>query len=149
MDLSAPQIVGAWLSDRSRAPLRKLARSTSVWERRIAIIATYYFIRRHELEDTFGIAHMLLNDPRDLIHKAAGWMLREAGKRDPAAEHRFLVSRHTRMPADDGAICDREVPREGAAEILEGSANHADGLGGEDCRTPGPRKVATVEAQRH
>jgi 3-methyladenine DNA glycosylase AlkD len=98
VDLSAPQIVGAWLSDRSRAPLRKLARSTSVWERRIAIVATYCFIRRHELEDTFGITDMLLNDPHDLIHKAAGWMLREAGKRDPAAERRFLASRHTRMP---------------------------------------------------
>jgi 3-methyladenine DNA glycosylase AlkD len=98
VDSSAPQIVGAWLADRSRTPLRKLARSTLLWERRIAIIATYYFIRQGELADTFAIADMLLADKHDLIHKAVGWMLREAGKRDPGAERRFLALRHARMP---------------------------------------------------
>ena len=98
VDSSAPQIVGAWLADRSRTPLRKLARSTLLWERRIAIVATYYFIRQGELADTFAIADMLLTDKHDLIHKAVGWMLREAGKRDPAAERRFLALHHARMP---------------------------------------------------
>jgi 3-methyladenine DNA glycosylase AlkD len=98
VDSSAPQIVGAWLADRSRAPLRKLARSESLWERRIAIVATHHFIRQGDVTDTFTIADMLIDDPHDLIHKAVGWMLREAGKRRPHAERRFLASRYTRMP---------------------------------------------------
>ena len=98
VDSSAPQIVGAWLADRSRAPLRKLAQSESLWERRIAILATHYFIRQGDVTDTFGIADLLIDDPHDLIHKAVGWMLREAGKQRPHAERRFLASRHLRMP---------------------------------------------------
>jgi 3-methyladenine DNA glycosylase AlkD len=98
VDTSAPHIVGGWLAVRSRAPLRRLARSESLWERRISIIATLYFIRRHDLDDTFALADLLLNDPHDLIHKAVGWMLREAGDQDPAAARRFLATRHTRMP---------------------------------------------------
>jgi 3-methyladenine DNA glycosylase AlkD len=98
VDSSAPQIVGAWLARRSRAPLRKLARSRSLWERRIAIIATHHFIREGDLTETFAIAEMLLADDHDLIHKAVGWMLREAGKQDAAAERRFLVRRAARMP---------------------------------------------------
>ena len=98
VDASAAQIVGAWLYDRSRAPLRKLARSSSLWERRIAIIATFHFIRRGEFEDTFRIADILLRDPHDLIHKAVGWMLREVGNRDGAAERRFLDDRYTKLP---------------------------------------------------
>ena len=73
--------MGAWLAQRSRAPLRRLARSKSVWERRIAIVATQYFIRQRSLEDTFALADLLLADNHDLIHKAVGWMLREAGDR--------------------------------------------------------------------
>jgi 3-methyladenine DNA glycosylase AlkD len=98
VDSSAPQIVGAWLADRSRAPLRKLARSESLWERRMAIIATHYFVRHADVTDTFRIAEILIDDRHDLIHKAVGWMLREAGKRRPRAERRFLASRHLRMP---------------------------------------------------
>lgn len=98
VDTSAPHIVGAWLSERSRAPLRRLARSKLVWDRRISIIATQYFIRRQDLDETFALADILLNDPHDLLHKAVGWMLREAGNRDPAAARRFLATRHTRMP---------------------------------------------------
>ena len=98
VDSSAPQIVGAWLQDRKRTPLRRLARSRSVWERRIAIIATLHFIRRGEFEDTFQIADMLLADQHDLIHKAVGWMLREVGNRDGRAARRFLRCRCARMP---------------------------------------------------
>lgn len=98
VDASAPQIVGAWLRDRSKAPLTRLAKSTSLWERRIAIVATQDFIRHGRLDETFRIADLLLDDRHDLIHKAAGWMLREAGKRDVQALRKYLDSRHQRMP---------------------------------------------------
>jgi 3-methyladenine DNA glycosylase AlkD len=98
VDSSAPSIVGAWLHERSRAPLRRLAKSPSLWERRIAILATQYFIRQGDLNETFRIADMLLEDPHDLIHKAVGWMLREAGNRDGAVERRFLKTRYRHMP---------------------------------------------------
>jgi 3-methyladenine DNA glycosylase AlkD len=98
VDGSAAQIVGGWLHGRSRAPLRTLAASGSLWERRIAVIATANFIKRGEFEDTFAIADMLLGDPHDLIHKALGWMLREIGNRNPAAERRFLKERYQQMP---------------------------------------------------
>ena len=71
---------------------------SSLWERRIAIVATHHFIRRGELDETFRIADLLLRDEHDLIHKAVGWMLREAGKRDGAAERRFLAGRYETMP---------------------------------------------------
>jgi 3-methyladenine DNA glycosylase AlkD len=98
VDSSAPHIVGAWLATRRRAPLRRLARSRSLWERRIAILATRHFTRHGNLEDTFALADALLTDSHDLIHKAVGWMLREAGGRDPGELRRFLASRHGRMP---------------------------------------------------
>ena len=98
VDCSAAPIAGAWLFTRPRAPLRRLARSSSVWERRIAIVATHYFIRKNDFEETFRIADLLLDDEHDLIHKAVGWMLREAGNRDPRAERRFLKTRYARMP---------------------------------------------------
>jgi 3-methyladenine DNA glycosylase AlkD len=90
VDCSAPQIVGGYLLDRQRDPLEHLARSGSLWERRIAIIATFTFIRQNRFQDTMRIAELLLNDRADLIHKAVGWMLREVGKRDQALEEDFL-----------------------------------------------------------
>jgi 3-methyladenine DNA glycosylase AlkD len=98
VDSSAHQIVGAWLEHRNRAPLRRLACSPSIWERRMAIIATYHFIRAGQFDDTFEIADLLLGDRHDLVHKAVGWMLREVGNRDGAAERRFLKHRYARMP---------------------------------------------------
>ena len=98
VDCSAAQIVGAHLAQRSRAPLRQLAKSSSVWERRIAIIATAHFIRQGEFDETLRIAEMLLGDSHDLIHKAVGWMLREVGNRDRGAEQRFLDLHAARMP---------------------------------------------------
>ena len=98
VDLSAQQIVGAWLFDRSRRPLRGLARSASLWERRIAIVATYHYIKQGDVSDTLSIAEILLHDTHDLIHKAAGWMLREVGKRDRAEEERFLRRHYRAMP---------------------------------------------------
>jgi len=98
VDLSAPNIVGAHLETRSRAALDKLARSKSLWERRIAIVATYWFIRLHQFDDTFRISAALLADKHDLIHKAVGWMLREVGKRDASALERFLDEHAKTMP---------------------------------------------------
>ncbi|HEY3057007.1 MAG TPA: DNA alkylation repair protein [Thermoanaerobaculia bacterium] len=98
VDLSAPQIVGAHLRKKSRSLLKKLARSKSIWERRIAIVSTLHFIRFGEIAETFRIAKLLLHDEHDLIHKASGWMLREAGKRDRAALEKFLDDHLTSMP---------------------------------------------------
>lgn len=98
VDSSAAYIVGPWLERRSRTLLLRLARSRSVWERRIAIVATHYFIRQNDYRDTLRIAKMLLGDGHDLIHKACGWMLREVGQRDAAVLERFLQRYASRMP---------------------------------------------------
>jgi 3-methyladenine DNA glycosylase AlkD len=98
VDLSAPPLLGRHLTDRDRGPLYRLARSASLWERRIAIISTLAFIRNGDLGTTFDIAEILLADNHDLIHKAVGWMLREAGKRDRVAESRFLDRHAAVMP---------------------------------------------------
>lgn len=98
VDASAPQIIGGWLRDRSKAPLTRLAKSTMLWERRIAIVATLDFIRQRQIGETFRIADLLIEDRHDLIHKATGWMLREAGKRDETALRSYLDRQHTRMP---------------------------------------------------
>ncbi len=99
VDLSAPNILGPHIVDRNRRRLlHRLAGSENVWERRIAILATYHFIRNGDFSDTLKIAEMLLHDRHDLIHKAAGWMLREVGKRDAAAEEAFLEKYWSVMP---------------------------------------------------
>lgn len=98
VDCSAEHVVGAHLRERSRAPLRKLAKSKSVWERRIAMLATFHFIRRGEFEETLRIAELLLHDEHDLIHKAVGWMLREVGNRDRTVEEAFLRKHAHEMP---------------------------------------------------
>ncbi|MDD5254915.1 MAG: DNA alkylation repair protein [Candidatus Omnitrophica bacterium] len=98
VDLTARQIVGDYLYDKEKAVLYRLARSASLWERRIAIVATFHFIERKQFRDTFKVAEALLSDEHDLIHKAAGWMLREVGKRDRAAEERFLKKHYKTMP---------------------------------------------------
>lgn len=100
VDLSAPNIVGNHLLDNETGPslLPALAQSKNLWERRIAIVATLAFIRQNKFEPTFQIAALLLDDPHDLIHKAAGWMLREVGKRNQPAEEEFLLEHHKKMP---------------------------------------------------
>ncbi len=90
VDCSAEYIVGAHLLSRDRAALDALAASPLLWERRIALLATFHFIRRGQFDDTLRLAARLLGDKEDLIHKAAGWMLREVGKRDAAAARVFL-----------------------------------------------------------
>lgn len=98
VDCSAASLVGGHLAERDRQPLYELARSASLWERRIAIVATHHFIRRDDYADTFKVARLLLGDGEDLIHKATGWMLREVGKRDAAALEAFLARQYRRMP---------------------------------------------------
>lgn len=98
VDCSAEHIVGAFLNDKDKTPLYELTRSDNLWERRIAIMATFHFIKRMTFSETLKIADMLLQDDHDLIHKAVGWMLREVGKRDMKTEERFLKGRYRRMP---------------------------------------------------
>ena len=99
VDLSCYPLLGVWLLDKDRSLLYDLARDgKTIWEQRIGIVSTMTFIRHGQLDDTFSIADILLHHPHDLIHKAVGWLLREAGKKDEAALTEFLKSRHKTMP---------------------------------------------------
>jgi 3-methyladenine DNA glycosylase AlkD len=99
VDLSAPNIVGNYLLDKERHILYTLAKSKSLWDKRIAILATFEFIKNGESKDTFQIAERLLDDEHDLIHKAVGWMLREVGKRiGQSTEEAFLKKHYRHMP---------------------------------------------------
>lgn len=98
VDSSAHYIVGPYLEDKDRTILFELAKSTSLWERRIAIMSTFHFIKIKEFDGALQISEILLNDEEDLIHKATGWMLREIGNRDKAVEVAFLKSRYKIMP---------------------------------------------------
>jgi 3-methyladenine DNA glycosylase AlkD len=99
VDRSAPHVVGGYLADKPRSILYKLAKSKNVWERRTAIVSTWFFIRRNELDDTFRIAELLLKDRHDLIQKAVGSWIREAGKRDKKRLLDFLDRHALTMPA--------------------------------------------------
>jgi 3-methyladenine DNA glycosylase AlkD len=98
VDGSAEYIVGDFLMDKSRKPLYSLAESCDLWERRIAIMSTFHFIKRHEFSETLKISRMLLSGEEDLIHKAVGWMLREVGKRHLPTEEKFLKEHYKKMP---------------------------------------------------
>lgn len=98
VDSSAHLIIGAHLFQQNRDLLADLSLSTNLWERRIAIVATWYFIRQSDLDWTFKIAKILLNDSHDLIHKAVGWMLREAGKKDESRLTSFLCEHANKIP---------------------------------------------------
>jgi 3-methyladenine DNA glycosylase AlkD len=98
VDASAEHIVGDFLKDKPKKLLYKLAKSKCLWERRIAIVSTFHYIKRAEFSETLKISGMLLEDKEDLIHKAVGWMLREVGKRDLEAEETFLRKYYQIMP---------------------------------------------------
>jgi 3-methyladenine DNA glycosylase AlkD len=98
VDGTAPNIVGPHLLKRDKKLLYQWARSSSLWERRIAMVATLHFIRNGNVADTLRLAYILLHDDEDLIHKATGWMLREVGKRDLAALKKFLTAHAATMP---------------------------------------------------
>jgi len=98
VDLSAPKIVGEHLLNRDKKILFVFARSENIWERRIAILSTFRFIKETKFETTLKIADILINDKHDLIHKAVGWMLRETGKINLKTEEAFLKSHYKKMP---------------------------------------------------
>lgn len=98
VDLTAPNIVGQFLIDKNRKIIYKLAKSHDLWEKRIAVLSTFTFIKSHQFKDALRIAEILLKDKHDLIHKAVGWMLREIGKRNLVVEEEFLKEHYKNMP---------------------------------------------------
>ncbi|MEG1685398.1 MAG: DNA alkylation repair protein [Bacteroides sp.] len=98
VDLTAPSIVGIYLKDKSRSDLYRLAKSSLLWEQRIAVVSTYTFIKSNDFIDIYALAELLLHHPHDLMHKAIGWMLREAGKRDKEQLVEFLEKHYREMP---------------------------------------------------
>ncbi len=122
VDTSAEHIVGAHLQERNRAPLYTLAVSSSLWERRISILSTFHYIKKKDFTDTLKIARILLHDPQDLIHKAAGWMLREVGKRDAATEEAFLLQQYREMPRTMLRYAIEQFPERKRQAFLKGKA---------------------------
>jgi len=120
VDLSAPKIVGMYLLDKDKELLYKFAHSKNIWEKRIAILSTYTFIREHFYEDTLNISEILLNDKHDLIHKAVGWMLREIGNRDIQTEEEFLINHYKQMPRTMLRYAIEKFPKKKRKGYLEG-----------------------------
>lgn len=125
VDASAPHIVGAFLMHRSKEPLYRLARSRCLWERRISVVATFYFIKRGEFSETLKIAERLLSDEDDLIHKAVGWMLREVGKRHLPSLEGFLRKHGGRMPRTMLRYAIERFPESKRRRYLKGSARRS------------------------
>lgn len=123
VDTSAEHIVGAYLSDKSKEPLYRLTQSGRLWERRIAILATFHFIKRGKFDETLRIAEMLLTDKQDLIHKAVGWMLREAGKRDMQREEAFLGAHYRQMPRTMLRYAIEKFPQDKRLIYLKGTVS--------------------------
>lgn len=98
VDMTAPRIVGHFLSDKKKNILYELANSENLWEKRIAIVSTAYLISKSEFEDALAISEILLDDSHDLIHKSVGWMLREVGKKDESILEGFLKQHYKVMP---------------------------------------------------
>jgi 3-methyladenine DNA glycosylase AlkD len=98
VDLSSHKIIGNFFFDKNRDTLYNLAQSANLWEQRIAVVSTYYFIRRNDFKDILAFSELLLNHKHDLIHKATGWMLREAGKMNVSILTGFLDKHYRSMP---------------------------------------------------
>jgi 3-methyladenine DNA glycosylase AlkD len=120
VDASAYKIMGDFLLNRDRGILYELTRSNDLWKQRIAMIATFQFIRHKQYEDTLKIAEILLHHKHDLIHKAVGWMLREMGKRDFATEERFLRRFYKEMPRTMLRYAIEKFPEELRQDFLKG-----------------------------
>ena len=120
VDLSAPNIVGNYLFEKDKKILHKLAKSNHLWEKRISIVSTFYFIRKNQFEDTLKIAEILLKDQHDLIHKSTGWMLREVGKRDQKVLEDFLRKYYKQMPRTMLRYSIERFPEERRKEYLKG-----------------------------
>jgi 3-methyladenine DNA glycosylase AlkD len=120
VDASAPGILGRYLQDKPRHLLYEMARSQSLWGRRMAIVSTLAFIRTGDLQDAFGISELLLDDEHDLLHKAVGWMLREAGKQDANALLKFLKGHYDRLPRTALRYAIERFPKEARQSMLRG-----------------------------
>ena len=121
VDASAPDLLGGELVGGDRAVLGELALAESLWDRRIAVVATYALIRHGEFDDTLALAERLMDDPHHLIHKAVGWMLREVGKRDEAVLVAFLEANRTRLPRTTLRYAiERLTPEQRAALMARG-----------------------------
>lgn len=120
VDLSAPSIVGRHLERKPRAILYRLVRSPNLWKRRIAIVGTFHFIRLKDFEDVYKLASLLLKDEEDLMHKATGWMLREAGKRDSKRLYAYLKKNHAKMPRTMLRYAIEKYPEKVRQDILAG-----------------------------
>ena len=121
VDSSAHYIVGAHLENKKRSILYELAESKLLWDRRIAVIATFWFIRKNDFKDTLKLASQLLNDEEDLMHKAVGWMLREVGKRNLLAEENFLIKNYKSMPRTMLRYAIEKFPEEQRQAYLKGT----------------------------
>ncbi len=121
VDLSAPKIAGAHLSNRDKTILHKLAVSSNLWEKRISVLATIFFIRSLHFETTFQIAETLLNDKHDLIHKGVGWMLREVGNKNLDEEEKFLRKYYRQMPRTMLRYAIEKFPEEKRKAYLKGN----------------------------
>lgn len=122
VDSSAHLIVGPYLQDGNKDILNQLALSANLWERRIAIMATFHYIRRGEFDTALEICELLADDAEDLIHKAVGWMLREIGKRDPGVEEKFLKKHHRTMPRTMLRYAIEKFPEKKRRRYLQGKA---------------------------
>ncbi|KAF0249541.1 MAG: DNA alkylation repair protein [bacterium] len=120
VDCSAEHIVGKFLVNKDKAILYNLANSTDLWERRIAIIATFHFIKNKDFTETLRIAEILLQDKHDLIHKAVGWMLREVGKRELNFEEDFLAKHYKNMPRTMLRYAIEKFPEKRRQQYLKG-----------------------------
>ncbi|MGE5795894.1 MAG: DNA alkylation repair protein, partial [Ignavibacteria bacterium] len=120
IDLSAPNIIGVYLMDKEKDLLLKFASSKNLWERRMAVLSTFAFIRGNEFGTSLKILKMLLGEKHDLIHKAAGWMLREIGKRDINAEEEFLKKHYRKMPRTMLRYAIEKFPEEKRQAYLKG-----------------------------
>ena len=124
VDLSCYPLLGEWLLDKNRTLLYDLARDgKTLWEQRIGIVSTMTFLRHGQLDDTFAIADILLHHPHDLIHKAVGWLLREAGKKDKAALESFLALRYRQMPRTMLRYAIEKFPEPERQSYLNGHAH--------------------------
>lgn len=121
VDLSSDKIMGGYLIDKPKTILYKLARSSNVWERRIAMIATYNFIKNKDFTDALSIAEILIEDKNDLIEKAVGWMIREVGNRDLKEEERFLKKHYKNMGRTALRYAIEKFPEKVRKNYLEGS----------------------------
>lgn len=120
VDLTAPKILGDYLKDKDRIVLYQWAESGHLWKQRISIISTFTFIKNEDYNDLFAIADILLNHTHDLIHKAVGWMLREAGKKNITAEKDFLRPRYKKMPRTMLRYAIEKFPEEERQNWLKG-----------------------------